>query len=356
MKLTFDDVLILPNYSEINSRSQVDLTTDLGKGLKLTLPVISSNMDTVTEVKMAKAMKLSGGIGCLHRFNSITDRDYIAHLTNYDCIVSFGLGKYEMDAVNFFVKNGAKYFCLDVAHGSQQQVANAVRSFKLQYPSKWLMVGNFASPQSIISFLGQLEIPYTDSPQKFYPDAIKVGIGPGSACTTRIKTGVGYPQLSAISDIADLLDDYTNAPKIIADGGMKTSGDIAKALAAGADAVMLGGMLAGTDETPGEIMKGNAVYPGQDPMVFVQYKEYRGSASKESYEDQNKDWACAEGESFTVPYKGPVKNVLDDIRGGLQSSFSYIGAKTLKEFQNMSEFIIVSQNSVKENKAHGKNN
>lgn len=339
MKYTFDDVLIKPQYSDIQSRKLVDLTSDLGKDLKLRLPVISSNMDTITESKMCNAMTYSGGIGCLHRFTSIEETLASFNLSGKRSVISFGLGKKEIDRVNKLASVGASYFCLDVAHGAQRDVMLQTQWFKSKYPNKWLMVGNFASVESIITFLGQLEDQH--NLQKFYPDAIKIGIGPGSACTTRIKTGVGYPQLSAISDIADLLDDYTNAPKIIADGGIKTPGDIAKALASGADAVMLGGMLAGTDETPGDVINSF-------------YKQYRGSASKESYDDQNKDWSCAEGESFVVDYKGPVKDILDDIRGGLQSAFTYVGARNLKEFQDKSEFIIVSQNSVKEGTAHGK--
>jgi IMP dehydrogenase/GMP reductase len=258
-------------------------------------------------------------------------------------ISSFGTGEFGRYLVEEHASMGQKFFCLDVAHGAQTQVAEQTIRFKKNYPDLWLMVGNFGSPESIVQFLDTCQY-Y----EHFYqPNAIKVGIGPGSACTTRIKTGVGYPQLSAINDIKNTFEDlYKDAPAIIADGGIKTPGDVAKALACGANAVMIGGMLAGTDETPGEIIQ----------VHDKQFKQYRGSASKESYETQGKDWDCAEGESFTVQYKGSALNVLKDIEGGLKSAFSYVGAKNLKEFQKMSEFIIVSSNTVKENNSHGKNN
>lgn len=339
-KITFDDVLIVPRYSEINSRKEVDVSADIN-GLKLDLPVISANMDTVTEEDMCEAMHKSGGIGCYHRFNIDTK---VLPFEKCPFISSIGVGSYSRYLTQKHYQQGQRYFCIDVAHGAQKQVANQFLWVKDKYPNAWIMVGNFASPNSVADFLN----PLLDI--GVMPNAIKVGVGPGSACTTRIKTGVGYPQLSAISDIADLLDDSADVPKIVADGGIKTPGDIAKALACGADAVMLGGMLAGTDETPGEIMPGKPFNPEQ----VYSYKVYRGSASKESYEDQNKDWSTAEGEAFTVPYKGPVENILKDIEGGLKSAFSYVGAKNLKEFQEKSEFIIVSTNSVKESRAHGK--
>lgn len=336
-KYTFDDLLIKPNFSNINSRKEVKLTTDLN-GLTLELPVISANMDTITEYKMCNTMHKAGGIGCHHRFY---DKGFTKPNVNY--IYSFGLGNEERMRVDYMHKNSQKYYCLDVAHGAQMQVVEQTIWFKKKYPNSWLMVGNFGSPSSVLQFLDKCQ----DYKHFYYPNTIKVGIGPGSACTTRIKTGVGYPQLSAINDIKNAFDDvFTEAPAIVADGGIKTSGDIAKALACGANAVMIGGMLAGTDETPGEIIQ----------VHDKKFKQYRGSASKESYETQGKDWDCAEGESFTVQYKGSALNVLKDIEGGLKSSFSYVGARNLKEFQKMSEFIITSTNTVKENNSHGKIN
>lgn len=332
MKFTFDDVLITPKYSKIRSRKLVDISSNLN-GLELNLPVISANMDTVTENQMCKAMVDAGGIGCYHRFN--LDNKTLP-FKEYPFISSIGSGSYGKYLIQKFYEQGQRNFCIDVAHGAQEQIVEQFLWIKDKYPDAWVMVGNFGSPDSVADFLNNIKYNYE------YPNAIKIGIGPGSACTTRIKTGVGYPQLSAISDTANLLDTLEFPPAIIADGGIKTPGDIAKALAGGAKAVMIGGMLAGTDEAPGDVIEGK-------------YKIYRGSASKESYDDQSKDWDCAEGESFTVPYKGSVTNILKDIEGGLKSAFSYVGAKNLDEFQKNSEFIIVSNNSTLEANPHGKN-
>src|SRR5581483_6034669 len=181
--------------------------------------------------------------------------------------------------------------------------------------------------------------------------------GPGSACTTRMKTGVGYPQLSAIQEISQWL-----TPKgipVIADGGMKTPGDIAKAIGAGASMVMLGGMLAGTYETPGETVQqdGKPCQSVSFETISKVYKKYKGSASKESYEEQGKSasWRTAEGESFLVPYKGPVEDVLQDIEGGLRSAFAYVGAQNLQQFQWRCRFVRITPSTVVENGAHGKN-
>jgi IMP dehydrogenase len=210
----------------------------------------------------------------------------------------------------------------------------------------FIIVGNFANVNSTYVFADELG---------FWPDAIKIGVGPGSACTTRIKTGVGTPQLSAIMS-------HAGCPtQIIADGGCKSAGDIVKALAAGAHAVMLGGMLAGTDETPGEVFQdtkyvSGGAFLGRDYPVGEPYKKYRGSASKDSYAAQGKDQAyiTAEGESFTVPYKGPVANVLQDIEGGLRSALTYLGVNNLEELRKYASFVEVSSNTVVENGAHGK--
>lgn len=348
-KLTFDDVLIEPQFSTINSRSEVVLTSGIGS-LYLNLPIISANMDTITGPEMAQAMYEVGAAGCLHRFNEIDQTVDAFRQCPKETIVSFGLGDKEKDRCSNLWSAGAKYFCLDVAHGAQKQVVEQVNWFKKRYPECTLIVGNFASSQSVTDFYKELERP------EFKPDAIKVGIGPGSACTTRIKTGCGVPQLSAIMDIVRVAK--LRGMQVIADGGMRTSGDIAKALAAGADAVMLGGMLAGTDESAGwepatYVQDVNKQYPPE--LLKPAKATYRGSASKESYDAQGKDWSCAEGESFTVEYKGPVEDILRDIEGGLKSAFTYVGARSLIEFQSLAKFNEVTNNTIQENEPHGKN-
>lgn len=348
IKLTFDDVLIQPKYSTINSRKYVNLSSDIN-GLELDLPIISANMDTITERVMCNAMHRQGAVGCFHRFTPIERQlEAIKLGMPHNTLFSFGLSETERDRVYKLYDNNVRYYCLDVANGAQKQVAEQTAWFIKQFPQAWLMVGNFASKLSVAEFLAACG-PYR-------PNAIKVGIGPGSACTTRIKTGIGYPQLSAIMEISDFLRQTSRG--VIADGGCRTSGDIAKALAAGADAVMLGGMLAGTEETPGipntDIISGSVMEP-ETMIERPVSKTYRGSASKESYEDQDKEWDCAEGEAFTVPYKGPVENILKDIKGGLKSCFSYVGAKNIIEFKEKAEFIRITSAGMRESIAHGKN-
>ena len=337
--ITFDDVLIKPKFSTIKSRKDIDLSCILGD-VTLQLPIISANMDTISGVGMAVAMGKAGGIGALHRFKSVDDNKIMfnaSRAADVSVAVSIGVGSAEQDRAIQLYNVGARLFVLDVAHGAQSQVVEQYEWMKENYPKTFIVVGNFASVESVRDFMEKLDCRYK-------LDAVKVGIGPGSACTTRIKTGVGVPQLSAILEVAELC--HSNNIKVIADGGMKTSGDIAKALAAGADMVMLGGMLSGTDESEGDLVERSNKW----------FKRYRGSASKDSYEDQSKDqsYITTEGESFLVEYKGSVNSVIKDIEGGLRSAFSYVGASNIQEFQSKAELIKVSANAVRESQAHGK--
>ncbi len=354
--LTFDDVLIVPRFSTIKSRSEINLKSYL-KTFKFvegwTLPVISSNMDTITGVEMARAIMTYGGLSCLHRFWSI-EENVEAYKAAERSWVSVGLGDNELARAKALHEAGARVFVLDVAHGAQTQVAERYVDLKL-LKDTFVVVGNFATGESVWAFQDYLS---EDLGFKEGLDGVKVGVGPGSACTTRIKTGCGYPQLSAILNTRPAIPNGL----LIADGGCRTPGDVAKALAAGADLVMLGGMLAGTDETPGEIIEikedhwvKTAVLERNYP-TFKKVKKYRGSASKESYDAQGKDQAyiTAEGESFTVSCKGPVSKILQDIEGGLRSAFSYVGAKDLQVFQERAELVKVTNSTILENGAHGK--
>ena len=332
--ITFDDVLIVPKFSNITSRKDVDLSS-----MDLRLPVISANMDTITGPSMAAAMGRAGGMGVLHRFCTIQEnvdmfREVDSQVKNV--AVSIGVTDLEKERAGALVDAGAEILFIDVAHGAQMSVVEQVRYLREKFKDNIeIVAGNFATADSIRHFCLEL------NDEKLFPDAFKVGIGPGSVCTTRIKTGVGVPQLYAIMDCARV-----NIP-VVADGGMKNPGDIAKALAAGAKAVMIGGMLAGTSETPGEL-----IYTESDKISAN--KVYRGSASKESYETQGKDsgWRTAEGITTSVPFKGPVENVLQDIEGGLRSAFTYVGASNLKEFQERSTFVRITGNTNRENGAH----
>jgi IMP dehydrogenase len=368
---TFDDVLIKPRFSKIASRADVDLSFN-GDGFPyMELPIISANMDTITGSDMAHAMIFGGGQACLHRFSSIEEnvQQFLdARLVaTGECripMVSVGLGNKELDRARALFGAGAFTFIVDVAHGASMGVVQQVRALREIFNDRIaVVVGNFATGESVKDFL---EI----CPEV---DGFKVGIGPGSLCTTRIKTGVGFPQLSAIMEISQVLK-RTGIP-VIADGGMKTPGDCAKALGAGASMLMIGSMLAGTEESPGEtqyLHKSGKTFKLEDFPVSVDYsyfskelqqefqskipkvKKYRGSASQESYEAQGKTGShrTAEGESTFVPYKGAVKDILQDIEGGLRSAFSYVGACNLKEFHDKVEFVKVSNATKIENSAH----
>lgn len=353
---TFDDVLIVPKFSEIESRKDVDLASHSTYLPFLPFPVISANMDTITGPEMAKAMARAGGIGCLHRFCTIEENVKMFQESVLSCvysvkaIVSIGLGKQELERAEALVNAGASTIVVDIANGAQMAVVNQVKSLRELFKTYvGIIVGNFASTSGVQDFL------LRSGP---IVDGIKVGIGPGSACTTRIKTGIGYPQLSAVLGISHALTG--TGISVIADGGMKTPGDLAKALGAGADYCMIGGMLAGTDETPGEITKmytnKTTVAAGEFFQEERRYKKYRGSASKESYEAQGKDakHRTSEGESFYVPYKGPVADILQDIEGGIRSAFTYVGAKNLKEFHEKVEFVRITNAGYAEGLPHGK--
>jgi IMP dehydrogenase len=334
---TFDDVLIKPRFSTIASRRDVDLTYSIGNS-SFALPVISANMDTITGADMARVMAKAGGVACLHRFASTEENVKMFHGTVVKGIkpmVSVGLGKPELERAEALVNAGAEVVVIDVAHGAQMGVVEQVRDIKTLLGGKvQIVVGNVATAECIRAVNYHLGFAAA-------VDYFKVGIGPGSACTTRTQTGVGIPQLSAI------IDCVSTGCHIIADGGMKKPGDVAKALGAGAKMVMLGGMLSGTEETPGE------VHTSEDGKKF---KKYRGSASKESYEAQGKigTHRTAEGESFLVPFKGSVWDVLLDIEGGVRSAMTYVDARTLQEFKENCEFVHITPTTVGENGAHGK--
>lgn len=321
---TFDDVLIKPKFSEMQSRKIVNLRSNISQYVSLELPVISANMATLTGLRMAEAMAKGGGLGILHRFMDFENNIHEFKALEYQqlgCGVSIGLGPIEQNRANALIEVGAKIICIDVAHGATQMVVNQYRYLRDKYGSKIvIIVGNFADAVSLLDFLNRCG----DSDS--WPDAIKIGIGPGSVCTTRVKTGIGVPQLSAIIQCTRAVDGNTY---IIADGGMRNPGDIAKAIAAGANAVMLGGMLAGTNESAGGTT-------------------YRGSAAN----GYGEGWKTAEGVEAVVSPKGPVSCILKDIEGGLRSALTYTGSRNLEEFRQNAKFIRVSSSTKYESMAH----
>lgn len=321
--LTFDDVAIVPKLSTVSSRADVSIKTSLGR-LDLAIPLISSPMDTITGWEMALTMRRLGGLGIIHRFMPIdlqveyfklaSESDLLGSLQNH---VGVAVGLSEgMDRMECLYRNGARIFCVDVANGYSIAVSNLVSSIREAYPDIFLIAG------SVCTLEGVQKLTEAGA------DAIRVGIGSGSACLTRVKTGVGIPQFSAIENCS-----LTNE-LIISDGGHKTPGDVAKALGAGANAVMLGGMFAGCVEVP---VRESLLPSEMDNGMTL----FRGMASKEVMDEFSNvsDWKTAEGISTFVPLRGSVRQVIQDITGGLRSCMSYCGAHTLEEFRETVEFI-----------------
>lgn len=331
--LTFDDVLLVPQLSDIRSRHDVSLKS--GK-LGLELPIISANMDTVTEENMAIEMARCGGMGIIHRFLDVQRLDQIIVRTK-SCTkkfaISIGINEDSDELIEVAVKRKVDKFCIDVAHGHHGGVADRIALLKSRIPYDiTIIAGNVGTPEGVV-FLAEAGA-----------DIIKVGIGPGSHCTTRVVTGHGFPQLSAIIQCSDAAKDMR--VEIIADGGIRNSGDIAKAIAAGANYVMIGRLLAGTNEAPGTI----ALNTNKEKI-----KVYRGMASREAQKDRgrSKDRIIAEGVRSSVPYSGPLSGTLGLLRGGMASALSYTGAHTVKEFQEKAKFIRVTHNSYIEGTPHG---
>lgn len=333
---TFDDVLLVPQHSKIVSRADVDISTKLGK-MELKLPILSSNMDTVTEGKMAMAMAKNGGAGVMHRFASQEEQgQWLADMRSGQVvprIISVGLDVNIDDLVNLCIEYSIDAVCVDVAHGDHVGVLKLVNNIRSRMTRIDIIAGNVATGEAAIRLV------------RAGANIIKVGIGPGSVCSTRIMTGHGIPQLSAILDVAISLSIQSITPRysIIADGGIRYSGDIVKALAAGADAVMLGSLLAGTEESPGDIIM-------QDGQAF---KSYRGMASYDVQKEKRVGRAPrVEGVSAKVPFKGSVDHTLNVLKNGICSGFSYSGARNIDELRDVAEFVVVTQNGMKESGTH----
>ena len=318
--ITFDDVLLVPAYNHHESRRVVDTTSiDRLEKLSLSLPVISSNMDTITESKMANFMSSKGGMGALHRFMSIEDNIKEFKKCDAKVFVSIGCTDAELQRAEALRDAGADYFCVDVAHAHAKYVGKTLKNLRQLLADRCIMAGNVAT------YAG------ADYLASCGADIIKAGIGGGSVCSTRIKTGFGVPMLTCIQDCS------RSDRSIVADGGIRTSGDIVKALAFGADFVMIGGMLAGTAPTPGEfITKADG----------TKIKRYRGMASQEAQEafmGPMHEWKTAEGVATEVPYKENPDAILGDIVGGLRSGLTYAGADTISELQRKLNYVVVTQ-------------
>jgi IMP dehydrogenase len=330
--LTFDDVLVVPCKSEIKSRKDPDLTSRVTKNFTCTTPVISSNMDTITEGAMAKAMSDLGGMGIIHRFidveAQIEELQKVKKSHSPILAASVGIGEKGMERAKMLVDAGIQIITIDIAHGHSIQMIELTEWMKKTFPGVDVIAGNVATPEAVKDLANA------------GADAIKVGIGPGSMCTTRIITGCGLPQLTAIAMCS--LEAEKHGVPIIADGGLKTSGDIFKAFCAGADSVMLGSLLAGTLETPGESRHGKKLYRGMASRSAQD--SWRGGVAK---------GMAPEGESHMISIKGHVEDVVLELTGGVRSGMSYVNAGAFADIKDNARFIRMSPSGIKESVAHG---
>ncbi len=339
--LTFDDVLLLPRYSKVLP-SETDISLNLTKNIKLETPFLSSAMDTVTESKMAIAMAKSGGIGIIHRNLNIKKQSQEVNKVKKNGLLvgaAIGTNRDDLIRANSLVTNGVDLIVVDTAHGHSEKVLKILSKIKKINSKIPICVGNIATGEAA---------------KKLYnagADIIKVGIGPGSICTTRMVAGIGVPQITAVMEVSRAL--RGKKIKIISDGGIKFSGDIVKAIAAGADAIMMGSIFAGTEESPGKKFKIKNKF----------YKQYRGMGSigamsagsssryfQKNFKDKSK--FVPEGVDGRVEYKGNVSKIIYQLKGGLRSSMGYIGAKDLKFIKRNAKFIKITKAGFYESMVH----
>jgi len=349
--LTYDDIQLVPAFSSIKSRTNIKLHTLLSRRYGLLNPIVASPMDTVCEFEMAYKMAELGGVGCIHRFMSIGAQTYIVRQLSeaikspaslieenwgvmYDdwhseikqvpIMVAIGVQDEDRARALSLVEAGANVLLIDVAHGDHQNVIDMIEWCKGNLPKHVdIIAGNIATGESAQRLIDA------------GADGLRVGIGGGSLCTTRIKTGFGVPNVTSLEDVCSV-----SGLPVMADGGIRTSGDMAKALAIGADTIMLGSLLAGTDESPGKIL--------ETPKGL--YKRYRGSASLETKVTHGQQARNVEGESTTIPYKGGVKFIVNGLLDGVKSALSYAGAEVLNDFYP--EYVIVTNAGQNEAKPH----
>jgi len=338
--LTFDDVLLVPQKSTA-SPSQVDTSVKLGR-LKLEIPILSAAMDTVTESQMAITLAQAGGLGIIHK--NLPETKQAAEVKKVKskkllCGASVAVGDSAIARAKVLVKAGADAIVIDVAHGHYYKVAETIKKLKKVLPKNIVLIGgNVATGAATADLI------------RAGADVIKVGVGPGSICTTRIIAGIGVPQLTAVMDAVKVAK-KTKTP-VIADGGIKYSGDLVKSLAAGASAVMIGSLLAGTDESPGKVVT----------IKGEKYKIYRGMGSIDAMEKGSKDRylqggkstkdLIAEGVVGHVPYKGSAKDVVNQLVGGLRQGLGYCGSKNITELHKKAEFVRISGAGLRESHPH----
>lgn len=335
---SYDDVLIVPKYNKIKSRKDVSFRTRVTKNYFLDNPIIAANMDTVCESEMAIEIGKLGGLGVVHRFMNLEDQaEEVKKIKSEGLITAAAIGvKDYQERVSALVKAGANILVLDVAHGHSKYAGKTLDWIKSQGFEVDVMVGNIATKDAAEYYVSK------------GADAIKVGIGPGSVCTTRIMTGAGVPQITALIDVYEATQGRV---PVCADGGIKVAGDLTKAIGAGADTVMLGSIFSGTKEAPGKIIEKD----GQ------KYKEYRGMASYSATLKKKKlDGKVSskniyvEGETTLVEYKGEVVNIVNKMLAGLASGMTYTGSADIESLRGKADFVEITDAGMYESRPHGK--
>lgn len=352
VKLDFKDVLIRPKRSILNSRKDVDIQRTFTFKHSMTewsgVPIMAANMDGVGTLEMAEALYEYRMFTCLVKsYNSYELEETVSSIGGNFLAVSTGTSKEDYAKLKLILKEhpAIHFICIDIANGYSEHFADFVGQVRMDYPQHTIIAGNVVTAEMTEELILR------------GADIVKVGIGPGSVCTTRHKTGVGYPQLSAIIECADAA--HGLGGHIIADGGCTCPGDVAKAFAAGADFVMLGGMLAGHAQGGGEVVKkyfGTGEYfiagtdkdgvPDYQPVIEArEFVKFYGMSSKDAQEKNGgfKEYRASEGKSVEVPYRGSVDATVKDILGGLRSACTYVGASKLKELSKRTTFVKVTQ-------------
>ncbi len=336
--LSYDDVLLKPQYSDIRSRTEVSTQVDLGNGLSLRVPILASPMDTISETAMAVSLGLYGGAAIIHRYNSIQEQADIITLAkeiaqndhNKQIVIGAAVGITDdyLNRAAVLQALGVDFLCVDVAHGHHILMKEALETLRHKLdPSIHIMAGNVATIDGINDLAD------------WGADSVRCNIGGGSICSTRIETGHGVPGFQTILDCAQTDRNVT----IIADGGIRNSGDMVKALAAGADCIMCGSILSGTDETPGTVF---------EESDGTRWKTYRGMASKEAQISWRGKFSSHEGVSARVPYRGSVTKILESLERGLRSGLSYSGCRTVSELHSNAEFVRQTSAGLGESKTH----
>jgi len=338
--LTYDDIQLIPNFSDVQSRQDIKLHTNVSKNWSIDIPIVGSCMDTVTEYEMAATLMEMGGVGCIHRFMSIEEqveqvkklvafRDGDISLSHLPIMAAVGVVGDYLDRAAALEEAGCNIILVDVAHGHHGNMEVALAELKANLEDFTdIIAGNIATAEAAEDLIA------------WGADGLRVGIGGGSLCTTRVKTGFGVPNVTSIEDVFKAAD--SGGVPIMADGGIKSSGDIAKALAVGADCVMVGSLLAGTKESPGAIL--------ETPAGL--FKRYRGSASLETKITHAQKQRNVEGESTTIPFKGGARFIINGLTDGIKSAFSYAGANDLLEYFNQAEYNVVTNAGLAEAKPH----